>query len=123
MVESAGATRRSQARVVSSVVSVAATSAILLAMASAGITGAEAGLAAAAGAANQALLVKLLGEANLRTLVADARRELLERFDALMQTEMQRFGDLVDGVAPDAKQVETLTEASDSVVEARQRRG
>ena len=123
MVETAGATRRSQARVVSGVVSVAATSAILLAMASAGFTGAEVGIAAAAGAANQALLVKLLGEANLRTLVADARRSLLERFDELMQSETQRFTALVDAVAPETKQVDELTEAKDAVVAARAGRG
>lgn len=122
MVESAGASRRSQARVVSSVVSVAATSAILLAMASAGITGAEVGIAAAAGATNQALLVKLLGEANLRTLVADARRVMLERFEELMKGEAARFSVRLDAVAPDAKNIEALREATEAVAAARQRR-
>ena len=123
MVETAGATRRSQARVVSGVVSVAATSAILLALASAGITGAEAGIAAAAGAANQALLVKLLGEANLRTLVAEARRVMLECFDELMQAEAARFTQRLDAVAPDPKRLHALREASDAVVAARHSRG
>ena len=122
LVESAGASRRSQARVVSSVVSVAATSAILLAMASAGITGAEAGIAAAAGAANQALLVKLLGEANLRALVADARKAMLERFEGLMNAEAARFSVRIDAVAPDPKTVEALREATDAVAAARHRR-
>lgn len=122
MVESAGASRRSQARVASGVVSVAATSAILLAMASAGITGAEAGIAAAAGAANQMVLVKLLGEANLRALVADARRILLEHFDELVKVEASRFTRLIDAVAPDVKDVEALREATDEVAAARQRR-
>jgi hypothetical protein len=123
MVESVGATRRSQARVMSGVVSVAATSAILLAMASAGITGAEAGIAAAAGAANQALLVKLLGEANLRTLVAEARRVMLECFDSIMQTESARFTQRLDAVSGDPKQVDALRDASAALVAARQSRG
>ena len=123
MVESVGASRRSQARVASSVVSVAAMSAILLALAHAGLTGAEAGIAAAAGAANQALLVKLLGEANLRNLVADARRAILERFDTLLDAEKQRFEDLVDDVTPDTKQLEALSEATGAVAAARTRRG
>ena len=123
MVETAGATRRSQARVVSSIISVAATSAILLAMASAGITGAEAGIAAAAGAANQALLVKLLGEANLRTLVTEARRVMLECFDQAMQAEAHRFTERVERVAGDPKQLDALREASDAVVAARQSHG
>ncbi|MPZ73094.1 MAG: ABC transporter [Nitriliruptorales bacterium] len=123
LVESVGASRRSQARVVSSVVSVAATSAILVALASAGITGAEAGIAAAAGAANQALLIRLLGEANLRTLVADARQHMLERFDALMDTERQRFYDLLDVVRPDPATLDSLREARDAFVATRNSRG
>lgn len=122
MVESAGASRRSQARVASTVVSVAAMSAILLAMAHAGITGAEAGIAAGAGAANQAVLIKLLGEANLRALVSDARRILLERFEDLMKAESARFAALLDAVAPDAKDIEALREATSAVGAARQRR-
>ncbi|HVM20214.1 MAG TPA: dynamin family protein [Egibacteraceae bacterium] len=117
-VESIGAARRTQARVLSGVVSVAATSAILVAMASSGLTGAEAGIAAAAGAANQALLVKLLGEANLRSLVADARRDLLERFDALMAAEARRFRAQVEAVSPEPAVVDRLRDARDAVAKA-----
>ena len=119
LVESAGASRRTQARVVSSVLSVAATSAILVAMASSGITGAEAGIAAAAGAANQGLLVKLLGEANLRSLVTEARRLLLECVDDLLQTERNRFQQRVAVPSPDPAQVEGLRDARDELVFAR----
>lgn len=119
LVASVGASRRTQARIVSSVVSVAATSAILLAMAHAGITGAEAGIAAAAGAANQGLLVKLLGEANLRSLVADARGDLLRRFDDLMGVERRRFGDRLAAATPDQAQVDALLAARDRLVAAR----
>ena len=119
LVESAGASRRSQARVVSSVISVAATSAILVAMASSGITGAEAGLAAAAGAANQGLLVKLLGEANLRALVSQARGRLLEGFDDLLQTEAGRYGRQVADCSPEPEQLDTLRTARAALVEAR----
>lgn len=119
LVESAGASRRSQARVVSSVISVAATSAILVAMASAGITGAEAGIAAAAGAANQGLLVKLLGEANLRSLVAEARRLLLEYVDDLLQPERDRFRGRVAQGSPDPQQLDRVRAARQELIAAR----
>ncbi len=119
LVASAGASRRLQARVVSSVVSVAATSAILLAMASAGITGAEVGIAAAAGAANQGLLVKLLGEANLRALVAEARQDLLARFADLATEERARFTAALADVTPDPDEAAALEAACDRLVAAR----
>ncbi len=119
LVATAGAARRNQARVVSSIVSVAATSAILLAMAHSGITGAEAGIAAAAGAANQGLLVKLLGEANLRALVTDARDDLLDRFSTLTSPERQRFRALVAEASPDPEHLDVLAAAADAVAAAR----
>lgn len=119
LVASVGAERRSQARVVSGVVSLAATSAILLAMAHAGITGAEAGIAAAAGAANQGLLVKLLGEANLRKLVSDARTDLLQRFNDLLADERRRFIAVVAEVAPDPGHLDELADAGEALVAVR----
>jgi hypothetical protein len=123
MVETAGASRRSQARVVTSVVSVTATSAILVALAHAGLTGAEAGIAAAAGAANQALLGKLLGEANLRALVTGARAAITERFDALVEPEKERFTALLDAARPDPQTVAALRDATGAVATARSARG
>lgn len=122
-VETAGASRRTQARVVSSVVSVAATSAILVAMASSGITGAEAGIAAAAGAANQGLLVKLLGEANLRALVSEARTRLLESFDELLAQERGRFASRVEAAAPDRSLSDDIVAARNRLLTARSSRG
>jgi hypothetical protein len=123
MVETAGASRRSQARVVTSVVSVAATSTILVALAHAGLTGAEAGIAAAAGAANQALLSKLLGEANLRALVNGARADITSRFAALLEPERARFAQLLDAARPDPDTVTALRDATAAVTDARQDRG
>ncbi|MDQ3709151.1 MAG: hypothetical protein M3387_07595, partial [Actinomycetota bacterium] len=94
-------------------------SAILLAMAHAGITGAEAGIAAAAGAANQGLLVKLLGEANLRKLVADARADLLQRFNDLLADERRRFVAVVAEVAPDPEQLDELANAGEALMAVR----
>lgn len=119
LVASVGAERRAQARVVSGIVSLAATSAILLAMAHAGITGAEAGIAAAAGAANQGLLVKLLGEANLRKLVADARADLLQRFNDLLADERRRFVAVVAEVAPDPEHLDELADAGEALMAVR----
>ena len=110
-VATVGAQRRVQARVMSGAVSIAATSAILVALAHAGLTGAEAGIAAAAGAANQTLLVKLLGEANLRRLVSESRQDLVERFDELLSPERARFRELVADVAADPERLARIDEA------------
>lgn len=117
-VATVGAQRRLQARVVSGAISVAATSAILVALAHAGLTGAEAGIAAAAGAANQGLLVKLLGEANLRKLVADSRRDLVDRFSDLLAPERHRFRSIVAEQAPEQEALTAVQEALDAVIAA-----
>jgi hypothetical protein len=117
-VATVGAQRRLQARVVSGAISVAATSAILVALAHAGLTGAEAGIAAAAGAANQGLLVKLLGEANLRSLVGEARRDLVDRFGDMVAPDRQRFRSLVAEAAPEQEQLTAVRAALDAAVRA-----
>ena len=117
-VATVGAQRRLQARVVSGAISVAATSAILVALAHAGLTGAEAGIAAAAGAANQGLLVKLLGEANLRSLVTESRRDLVERFGDMVAPDRQRYRSLLAETAPEQEQLTDVQAALDAAVRA-----
>lgn len=120
-VASVGASRRTQARVVSSLLSVGATSAILVSLASAGITGAEAGIAAAAGAANHGLLTKILGEANLRALVRDARRDLLARADTLFGDERRRFARPLAEAVVDPRAVSDVRDAAEGLAAARSR--
>ena len=63
-----------------------------------------------------------LGEANLRTLVAEARRVMLECFDSIMETESARFTQRLDAVSGDPKQVDALRDAAAALVAARQSR-
>ena len=118
LVASVGAQRRARARLLSSVVTAVGTGAVLTVFAHAGLTGAEAGIAAAAGAANQSLLVKLLGEANLRGLVASSREALLGRFDALADQEAERFRRPLEERTPPAEQAAELRRAAADLVGA-----
>ncbi|HUH07849.1 MAG TPA: hypothetical protein VML96_08580 [Egibacteraceae bacterium] len=102
LVQTQGAERKVQARWLSTAINAAATGAIVIALAhTGGLTGTEAGIATAAGAANQALLVKLLGERNLRWLIGQAKADLIRRFDELMTAERRRFTAAVADAAPE----------------------
>lgn len=120
MVETKGADRRVKARWLSTVVNAAATGAIVVALAhTGGLTGAEAGLATGAAAANQALLVKLLGANNVRWLVGEAKADLRSRFDGLAAGERRRFAAAVAEAAPVAGQREDLGAAVTALKDAR----
>lgn len=120
LVATQGAERRTRARWVTTLLNVAATGAIVLALAqTGGLTGAEAGIATAAGAANQTLLARLLGAQNLRWLVRTAREDLAGRFEAVLADERQRFGRAVGEAAPDPDLTERLDEAVAAVEAAR----
>ena len=120
LVETKGAERKSRARWMSTVVNAVATGAIVVALAhTGGFTGAEAGIATAAGAANQTLLVKLLGVQNVRWLVSRAREDLTERFAGIATEERRRFTAAVAEAAPDPDAVEELRAAMDAVAAAR----
>jgi len=119
LVATKGAERRVTARWVSGTVTALATVAIGVAFAhTGGLTGAEAGIAGAAGAANQALLVRVLGEGNLRWLLSEARRDLTERFDALMDHERRRRLDILGHAAADPADVAELSAAVAAVERA-----
>ncbi|MBW3658962.1 MAG: hypothetical protein KY457_10015, partial [Actinobacteria bacterium] len=120
LVATTGSERRTRARWVSTLVNAAATGAIVVALASTGgLTGAEAGIATAAGAANQTLLVKLLGAQNLRWLINAAREDLTARFDLIAAEERQRATRAVAEAAPDPGLVPQLTTALAAVADAR----
>jgi hypothetical protein len=120
LVATAGAERRVRARWVSTLVNAAATGAIVVALASTGgLTGAEAGIATAAGAANQTLLTKLLGAQNLRWLVNEARADLTSRFEAVAADERQRATRAVAEATPEPELVERLEAAVGAVADAR----
>jgi len=119
LVATKGAERRTTARWVSGAVTALATVAIGVAFAhTGGLTGAEAGIAGAAGAANQALLVRLLGEGNLRWLLSEARVDLTARFAALMDEERRRRLTVLAGAAPGDGEVAELSAAVAAVERA-----
>jgi hypothetical protein len=120
LVETKGAQRRFRARWVSAIVNATATGAIIATLAqTGGLTGAEAGIATAAGAANQALLTKMLGAANLRWLISNARSDLERRFTELVAVHRRRFTEVLAASAPSPKLIEQLHERADAVQKVR----
>jgi len=120
LVETKGARRRLRARWLSAVVNATATGAIIATLAqTGGVTGAEAGIAAAAGAANQALLTKVLGAANMRWLVTSARSDLEKRFTELVAVHRRRFTEVLAAAAPSPKLIDQLRERADAVQKVR----
>lgn len=120
LVETKGAKRRLRARWLSTVVNATATGAIIATLASTGgLTGAEAGIATAAGAANQALLTRVLGAANMRWLVNNARTDLERRFTELVAVHRRRFTEVLAAAAPSPKLIDQLDERADAVQKVR----
>jgi hypothetical protein len=117
LIRTRGAERKVRARWVTTVVNAAATTAILLAFASTGgLTGAEVGITAGAGAAQQALLAKLLGRQNLSWLLREVRTRLLDRVDALAVEESRRHLDAVVAAAPQDADLAALRDAITAVI-------
>ena len=85
----------------------------------AGLTGAEAGIAGGSAALGQKLLEAVFGDQAVRGLAERARRLLEERITALLAAERERFTSLVDalGLAPDA--AEQLRQAARRVDDVR----
>jgi hypothetical protein len=120
LVETKGAQRRLRARWLSVAINATATGAIIATLAqTGGLTGAEAGIATAAGAANQALLTRVLGSANLRWLVTNAREDLERRFTDLVAVHRRRFTLVLAAAAPSPKLVEQLHERANAVQKVR----
>ncbi|HSK98630.1 MAG TPA: dynamin family protein [Euzebyales bacterium] len=120
LVETKGAQRRVRARWLSAALNATATGAIIATLAqTGGLTGAEAGIATAAGAANQALLTKVLGSANLRWLIGNARADLERRFTELVAVHRRRFTEALAGAAPSPKLIDQLHERANAVQKVR----
>jgi hypothetical protein len=120
LVETKGAQRRFRARWLSAAVNATATGAIIATLAqTGGLTGAEAGIATAAGAANQALLTRMLGAANLRWLISNARSDLERRFTELVAVHRRRFTEVLAASAPSPKLIDQLHERADAVQKVR----
>ncbi len=120
LVETKGAKRRMRARWLSAVINATATGAIIATLAqTGGLTGAEAGIATAAGAANQALLTRVLGAANMRWLINNARSDLERRFTELVAVHRRRFTEVLAAAAPSPKLIDQLDERAEAVQKVR----
>jgi hypothetical protein len=62
----------------------------------AGLTGAEVGVAAGTGVLSQKLLEAIFGDQAVRELAADAKRNLNGRVEKLLSQDAKRFTDLLD---------------------------
>jgi hypothetical protein len=120
LIRTKGETRKLKARWASTAINAAATTAILAAFASTGgITGIEAGIAAGAAGANQALLVKLLGEQQVSWILNRAREDLTARIAGLAEEERSRYARALDAIAPPPDAADAIEGALRDVARAR----
>jgi hypothetical protein len=120
LIRTRGAERKMRARWLTTLVNAGATAAILFTFASTGgLTGAETGIAFGAGAANQALLAKLLGAHNLQWLQQRVREDLLDRVATLAARERRRYGDALAPITPAPDDGRRLLDALAAVDRAR----
>lgn len=120
MVRSEGADKRTTARFLAFGVNGLSVALMIVVFAhTAGMTGAEAGIAGGSAVLGQKLLEAVFGDQAVRSLSERARRKLHARVDALMDSERARYLDRLDAlpVAPDGP--ERLRQASRRVDDLR----
>ncbi|MBS42723.1 MAG: ABC transporter [Nocardioides sp.] len=120
MVRSEGADKRTTARYLAFGVNGLSVALMIVVFShSAGLTGAEAGIAGGSAVLGQKLLEAVFGDQAVRTLVERARRSLEQRLDVLMGEEQARYGRLLDRVAPRADAADKLLAAARKVDDLR----
>lgn len=120
LVREEGQGRRTQARVLSFGVNGLGVVLMLVVFAgTGGLTGGEVVVAGGSAALAQRLLEAIFGDQAVRELAAKARRDLLERVDALTDTERERTTALLDDADVDPAVGERLRARGRSVHEAR----
>jgi len=120
MVRSEGADKRSTARFLAFGVNGLSVALMIVVFAhTAGVTGAEAGIAGGSAVLGQKLLEAVFGDQAVRSLAERARRSLEERVEALLEDERRRYLVLVDGLALQPQAAEQLREASRRVDDLR----
>ena len=116
LVRDEGIAKRTTARLASLGVNGAGLTVMLAVFASTGgLTGIEAIVAGGTSAVAHKLLEALLGDQAVRSLAARARVDLVDRADALLRDEAERFAGLLDDRATDAESVARLHTAIDAV--------
>ena len=120
MVRAEGADKRGTARFLAYGVNGLSVALMIIVFAhTAGVTGAEAGIAGGSAVLGQKLLEAVFGDQAVRSLAERARKDLARRVDALMTAERRRFLDLVDALAVDAAAPEKVRECARRVDDER----
>ena len=120
MVRSEGRDRRTTARIMAYGVNGLGVVLMLVTFAStAGITGAEIGIAGGTAVVGQKLLEAVFGDQAVRDLARKAREQLVERVEALYSAEQTRFEGAVSTVQPDTDHATALRRAAAAVQDAR----
>jgi len=120
MVRREGADKRSRARYLAYGVNGLSVALMVVVFAhTAGLTGAEVGIAGGSAALGQKLLEAVFGDQAVRRLAAQARSDLRKRVEALMEGERQRFLDVLDAVAIAPGIADDLRQLSRDVDDAR----
>ncbi len=120
MVRSEGADKRSTARLLAFGVNGLSVALMIVVFAhTAGVTGAEAGIAGGSAVLGQKLLEAVFGDQAVRSLAERARRSLEERVAALLEDERGRYLVLLDALSLQPQAAEQLREASRRVDDLR----
>lgn len=105
MVRTEGADKRSTARFLAFGVNGLSVALMIVVFAhTAGVTGAEAGIAGGSAVVGQKLLEAVFGDQAVRSLAERARRDLETKVSGLLDSERRRYTDLLDslGISPEA---------------------
>ena len=120
MVRSAGAAKRSTARFLAFGVNGLSVALMVVVFAhTAGVTGAEVGIAGGSAVIGQKLLEAVFGDQAVRRLAANARNDLQRHVVALLNGERARYLEVLDGLSIEPDTAEKLREVSRRVDDLR----
>ena len=120
MVRSEGADKRTTAKFLAYGVNGLSVALMVVVFAhTAGITGAEAGIAGGGAVLGQKLLEAVFGDQAVRSLAERARKDLDRRVQELMDVELVRYTGLVDGLGVDAGSPDRVRDATRRVDDER----
>ncbi|HEU4511893.1 MAG TPA: GTPase domain-containing protein [Nocardioidaceae bacterium] len=113
MVRSEGADKRSTARFLAFGVNGLGVALMVVVFAStAGVTGAEVGIAGGSAVIGQKVLEAVFGDQAVRRLAANARKDLNRRVEIVLATERQRYLDVLDNLEVDPQAAENIRKVS-----------
>jgi hypothetical protein len=120
MVRTEGADKRSTARFIAYGVNGLGVALMVVVFAhTAGLSGAEAGIAGGSAIIGQKLLEAVFGDEAVRRLAANARKDLHVRVEELLQTERARFVEVLDGLEIDPTNSDRLRNFSRKIDDLR----